>query len=228
MAWLKGKRVEHLALRLLALFLAILLWFMATDRPQLTIGSDQRVLQVEAHLTGVDEALEVTSTPPTVDVTVEGPRLILAFQAQEVRAYVELEGVGAGRHEVPVRVEAPSGVSVRRVVPGEVNVTLEERARKSVPVRVAVHGVPPGVAVRIVDVEPDSIEVYGAASSVERVAYILAQVAYDSGGGDVAAVAVGVDGAIVEGVATARERVRVAIAMGEAAGEGAAAEGTLE
>lgn len=219
MAWWKGKRVEHLALRLLALLLAVVLWFMATDRPQQTIGSDQRVLQVETRLSGVDDALEVTDRPGTVDVTVEGPRLILSFQAQEVRAYVELAGVGPGRHQVPVRVEAPSGVTVRQVVPGEVSVTLEARARKSVPVRVALQGVPPGVVVRVVEAQPQSMEVYGAASAVERVAYILAQVAYDSGSGEVAAVAVGLDGEAVEGVATERPRVRVEIAVDEVAEE---------
>jgi len=208
--FLRGKQVEHLALRLLALFLAVVLWFLATERPQQTIGSDQRLVELEARVTGVDEGLEVTSGPGTVEATLEGSRLLLAFQAADVRAFVELSGLGPGRHQVPVRVEAPPGVTVRRVLPQEVSVTLEERVRRTVPVRVAVQGVPPEAQVRVAAVEPSSMEVYGAASAVERVAYILAQVAYDAAGSrEVPAVAVAADGSAVEGVATAVGRVRV-------------------
>lgn len=208
--FLRGKQVEHLALRLLALFLAVVLWFLATERPQQTIGSDQRLVELEARVTGVDEGLEVTSGPGTVEATLEGSRLLLAFQAADVRAFVELSGLGPGRHQVPVRVEAPPGVTVRRVLPQEVSVTLEERVRRTVPVHVAVQGVPPEAQVRVAAVEPSSMEVYGAASAVERVAYILAQVAYDAAGSrEVPAVAVAADGSAVEGVATAVGRVRV-------------------
>ena len=208
--FLRGKQVEHLALRLLSLFLAVVLWFLATERPQQTIGSDQRLVELEARVTGVDEGLEVTSGPGTVEATLEGSRLLLAFQAADVRAFVELSGLGPGRHQVPVRVEAPPGVTVRRVLPQEVSVTLEERVRRTVPVRVAVQGVPPEAQVRVAAVEPSSMEVYGAASAVERVAYILAQVAYDAAGSrEVPAVAVAADGSAVEGVATAVGRVRV-------------------
>lgn len=213
MAWWKAKRIEHLALRLLALFLAVILWFMATDRPQQTIGTDQRLLQVETRLVGLDEALEVTSGPEAVEVNVEGPRLLLSFQAQEVRAFVELGGLGPGRHQVPVRVEAPPSLTVRQVSPQEVSVTLEERMRRSVPVLVAVEGVPPGAAVRVEAVDPQSMEVYGPASAVARVAYIRARIAYDAGSGEVPAVAVAADGSAVEGVAVARGRVRVGIAL---------------
>lgn len=224
MAWRrfpKGKQVEHLALRLLALFLAVVLWFLATERPQQTIASDQRLVELEARVANIDEGLEVTRGPGSIEVTLEGSRLLLAFQAAQVRAFVELSGLGPGRHQVPVRVEAPPGVTVRRVLPQEVSVTLEERVRRSVPVRVAVQGLPPEARVRVASVEPSTMEVFGAASAVERVAYILAQVAYDAAGSlEVPVVAVAADGTAVEGVATALGRVRVRLAFDE--GEGAA------
>lgn len=209
--WRRIKRpeIDHLSLRLLALLLAIVLWFLATDRPQPGIGMEQRNVSVETHVENVGDRLVVTESPPQVNLTLEGPRLLLSFQAEDVQAYVDAEGLGPGRHRLPLQTRAPSGLGVRAVNPAEVDVVLEQEIAKNVPVRAAVVGVGDGLSVRIEAVEPSEMTVYGIESAVARTAYIMAQVDPAAPSERVRAVPVDDRGVTVAGVATQAEWVEV-------------------
>lgn len=209
--WRRWKRpeIDHLFLRLLALFLAVVLWFLATDRPQQGIGTEQRNVNVDVQVESVGERLVVTEEPPNVTLTLEGPRLVLPFQTGDVRAYVDAAGLGPGRHRLAVQVIAPSGLNVRAVNPVEVDVVLEEQITRSVPVRAAVVGVSDGIAVRIDGVEPPEMMVYGIESAVVRTAYIMAQVDPALPTRRARAVPVDERGVSVAGVATEVEWVEV-------------------
>jgi len=208
------RNVEHIALRLLALAMAVGLWLMATGSPQQNLGLDRRTVRVEAAFERTPDALEVTSSPETVEVTVEGPRLVLPFQAQDVEVYLDLEGYGAGTHRVPVQARHPSGIGVVSVSPREVTVVLEPRVARSFEVSAGVVGAPAGWSVRIVEAVPGALEVYGAKSQVDKVAYVLAQAPHQRGGAGaltvrVPAVPVDESGRPVEGVATSAQSVLV-------------------
>lgn len=206
---LKRPEIDHLSLRLLALLLAIVLWFLATDQPQPSIGTEQRSVTVPTQVEGVGERLVVTEAPPAVNVTLEGPRLLLSFQAGEARAFVDAEGLGAGRHRLPVQARAPSGLIVRGINPGEVELVLEKEVAKTVPVRAAVVGADEGVTVRIASVEPREMIVFGVESAVARTVYIMAQVDPAAPSSRVRAVPVDQHGAVVAGVAAQQEWVQV-------------------
>lgn len=208
-AQLKRPEIDHLSLRLLALFLAIVLWFLATDQPQPSIGAEQRSVNVETQVESVGERLVVTEPPPAVNLTLEGPRLVLSFQAGDARAYVDAAGLGPGRHRVPVEARAPSGLTVRAINPAEVELVLEEEIAKSVPVRAAVLGTGEGVSVRIEGVEPAEMIVYGVESAISRTAYIMAQVDPASPSDRVRAIPVDQQGTAVAGVAPLHEWVKV-------------------
>lgn len=161
--------------------MAIALWLVATGSPQQNVLLDRRTVRVEAAFERVPDALEVTSPPEMIEVTVEGPRMVLPFQADDVEVAVDLEGLEAGRHRVPVQVRMPAGIGLGGISPREVIVVLEPRVERAVDVQVGVLGVPTGWSVRVLDVEPSVVEVYGAQSEVARVAYILAQTSYRPG-----------------------------------------------
>ncbi len=201
--------IDHLSLRILALFLAIVLWFLATDRPQTRLGLEQRTINVETEVVGVGDDLVVTHTPQDVSLTLEGSRLMLSFQAADIRAYVDATGLAAGRHRLPVKVDVPSSLNARFISPAEVDFVLEERATKRVPVRAAVVGVPDGSVVRIVDVEPDEMAVYGVGSAVARTAFVLAQVNPAAPEREARVVPVDEDGVTIAGVATEYDWVDV-------------------
>ena len=67
----------------------------------------------------------VRVSPPTARVALTGPQRILeAFQPGSDRLYVDVAGLGKGRHEVSVATQLPEGVSVSKVEPAEVTVEI--------------------------------------------------------------------------------------------------------
>lgn len=211
--WIRWRRpeIDHLSLRLLALFLAVVLWFLATDRPTTSIGLDQRTVTVETRVEGLGPGLEVVERPDGVSVTLEGPRLVLPFQAGGAEAYIDVTGRGAGRHRLPVQVRKSSHLSVRAVNPSEVEVVLEEQVTKRLPVRASVIGGEGGAAIRVEQVRPAEMAVYGAESRVARVAYVQAVLDLSAGSGRARAVAVDAQGVPVPGVVTEEEWVDLTV-----------------
>ncbi len=71
--------------------------------------------------------LQVTSSLPRVQVVLEGPTSLLPGVAPvDLRATINLAGLGPGSHSVPVQVSAPSGLTIQSVNPGVVTVTIAE------------------------------------------------------------------------------------------------------
>jgi YbbR domain-containing protein len=83
---------------------------------------------VPLRLTNVPSGLSPTVEERTVQVVVAGtvPDLS-AIDIEQIVATLDLDGLEAGEHVVPVRVQAPSGTTVGSVTPAEVRVTLRSR-----------------------------------------------------------------------------------------------------
>jgi len=207
----KRPQIDHLSLRLLALFLAIVLWFLATDRPTTSVGLDQRTVNVETKVEGVGPRLVVTQAPESVSLTLEGPRLLLPFQADDAEAYVDVSGREKGRHRLSVQVRTPSNLSVKAINPPEVELVLEEQVEKRLPVRPSVLGGESGALVRVEEVRPAEMSVYGVESLVEKTAFVLAVVDLSAGAQRARAVPVDAEGIPVPGVAAEREWVDVIV-----------------
>ena len=65
-----------------------------------------------------------TVSPADVTVRVRGPRDSKETDPSRYSAAIDLAGLAAGRHLVPVRVEPPTGIGLLRVDPAEVAVTI--------------------------------------------------------------------------------------------------------
>lgn len=213
----KRPQIDNLSLRLLALFLAIVLWFLASDRPTTSIGLDQRTVNVEPRVEGLGPRLEVTQPPESVSLTLQGPRLLLPFQADDVEAYVDATGREGGRHRLPVQVRTPTNIIVKAINPSEVEIVLEQQVEKRLPVRASILGGEGGALVRVGEVRPAEMSVYGVESRVARTAFVLAVVDLSSGSGKARAVPVDAEGIPVPGVVTEQEWVDVVVWIDEEA-----------
>ena len=118
MNWWRRLGRSELVLRLLSLLLAIVLWFMAAEEGPGRFGPQQQRLAVPLEVRGVPQGLEASGAPESVELEARGFR---RPAPEAARAYVELVGLGPGRHMVPVRVEAP-GLVVVSVEPSRVAV----------------------------------------------------------------------------------------------------------
>ena len=69
----------------------------------------------------------------TVDLTLSGRQSqVDSIRKEDVRVNVDLENMGQGRHQVKLsgkNVSLPSGVTVERIMPTKIEVTLNRRQR---------------------------------------------------------------------------------------------------
>ncbi|PTM53344.1 CdaR family protein [Desmospora activa] len=141
--WLQNNTI----VKLIAVALAVMLWMSVNDtsfrfpRNESTANTIQNVT-LEARYD--DTRFELVDIPSTVDLTLRGNAFSLNLVSPDrYRAYVDLRELKAGNHtDVPVRLEGiPKNVEVQ-VKPARVDVVLEEKLQKEMPVEVEVIGTP--------------------------------------------------------------------------------------
>ena len=164
--------------------LALAVWFVIADAENREI--EERLgfsLQVEVR--GLASNLVVAGEPLPVTVTVVGREADLeAARPEHFLATVSLRNRAAGRHSLPVRVEAVDGdVRVRAVQPETVVVIVQETVEREVPVIVEPSNFPQlGFRVGTPEVRPETAIVSGIASEVDAVDSVVARL--DLGGAE--------------------------------------------
>jgi len=164
MSWL----LRNWELKLLALVVAVTLWFFV-------VGGEKSEIMLPARIEYMNipsGMMLIGPTPETVDVQLKGLRSSLArLTRDDLRAQVNLARVGPGEAVVqliPDSVVAPRDVTVLRVSPSRLRVTLEPVATAEVRVVPRVTGVPaPGHVVSRVAVTPPTVGLRGPRTEVE-------------------------------------------------------------
>ena len=124
--------------------LALVVWFAITDSQNEVI--EERLgfgLSVEA--AGASGELDTASRIPTALITISGRRdEVEDAQPEDFVARIDLAGLAAGTHQLPISVTSINPeIRVRAVSPPSVDVTLEAIVQRVVPVRVLVSNPPP-------------------------------------------------------------------------------------
>jgi YbbR domain-containing protein len=113
-------------------------------------------------------------------VTLTGPAELLKTMDTQTKAELDLTKQGSGSFRAPVKVIIPAGVRKQidvRVQPVVVNVSLEGRATRRLPVQVTFNVQPPsGLSLDKIRVEPQTATVSGWESEVRRVKRLQAVV----------------------------------------------------
>jgi len=167
---------ENLALKLISLAFAVVLWFfvMGERRHEVT-----HIVPVTYK--GVPEGLIIANqVPGSVEVAVSGPRALLShLTAGDMAIAVNLDGAEAGVtsfKRVEESLSMPAGLVVTRVSPAYVDVKLERIRDKQVPVRVVVSGEPvAGFRLRRLRVTPTQVTVSGAESELKAISEVVTE-----------------------------------------------------
>lgn len=174
------RRLMRLLPTLLTAFvLALAVWISAvTSRDPLEERPYPSPLPIE--IVGQDPGLVITSTLPTsVNVVLSAPQTIWTLITAEpgaVRAFIDLSGLEAGTHSIPVQVQiTPRPVRKVSQSPQMLTITMENLARKDFPITLIRRGSP---AVGYIADEPtlsqSSVSVTGPESLVNRVGEVRA------------------------------------------------------
>jgi YbbR domain-containing protein len=161
----------HLGLKVIAVGLALLLWFSVAGQKQA-----ERSLRVPLEFQNTPEQLELTSDPPGfVDVRVRGPaRTLGQLRSGDLVALVDLASARPGRrmfHLMQEHVYVPTGIRVLQVQPSTISLQFEPSVSKTIKVVPITEGEPaPGFMLGRVSCNPDTVEVIGPESAMRELA----------------------------------------------------------
>ena len=167
---------------LLALMLAVLVWFVAVNEAN---PFEARTLSapVSVELLNLPADLILVGTQPTnavTTVTVRAPRTVWAdLRADQVQVTADLTGVDAATYAVKLqwRIVDQPAARVVRLEPDAIVVTLERRTEREKPVRLDSSGEPaPGYEAGDPALDLATAQVSGPASVVDRVSELVATV----------------------------------------------------
>lgn len=161
---------DNVALKLVSLALAALLWFVIAGEKTSEMG-------VSAHveLQNFPKDLEVTGEPvDTIEVRLRAsPGIIQRIAPGDVSAQVDLAGMLEGEHIIHLterNIRMPFGVKVVKITPSILNLDLERTLQKVVPIHPRILGRPaPGYEVGEVAGEPAEVGIAGPKTRVHEV-----------------------------------------------------------
>ncbi len=163
--------VQNFGLKIFSLAMAVLLWAAVTHDQTV---EDAFNVPIEFH--AIPENLELNSeTIPQAQVRVRGPSRVLAgLRSSDVHVDVDLSGALAGEHTYDLNaqrvVHVPRTVTVSQVIPGQLQVNLDWRSTRRVPVRPRLVGTPAsGISVTGVTSNPAEITITGPRQRVSAV-----------------------------------------------------------
>lgn len=93
---------------------------------QIGIGQgEMEIADVPVTLTNIPAGIKAVAEPASVNLRAFGPSdAISKLTPRDVRAYVDLTGLGKGIHELEVKVQAPEGITISNITPLMVTVTM--------------------------------------------------------------------------------------------------------
>ncbi len=168
--WLRVVFVEDWGLKLLALAIALGLWYGVTGQRKPTTV---RVPHVPLNFR-LPADTEISNEPRTdVEITLTGSKRALdAFNVRDLVANVDVSDLRPGEHTVPLSADRvtmglPDGVRFGDMQPASLMLRLEPRVEREVEVEVRHSGQPAeGFELQRVTAAPDHVKVRGPASHV--------------------------------------------------------------
>lgn len=162
----------------MALVLGLTVWVVAAVEQASFVTADfPEPIPLQVSYLGSDLVVG-EAIPETVEIVIRAPQAVISgLTASDFQANLDLEGRGEGTHRVVVRVDSRSRlVRVVEVTPGQLTVTIDQRAEKGMPVEVVVEwDEPPGFALGEAVVTPPQVVVSGPEAVVEVVAQVVVQ-----------------------------------------------------
>lgn len=164
---------SNLGLKVLAVVLAVSMWFFITYR-----GQAEMSLDVPIGFKNVPRGLEILKqSVRNVTLTMRGhERLLKSLRPVDIGVTIDLSNAKKGEATFffdKDNVVAPRTLDILRIEPTYVKVTLDESIEKVVPVKPAIIGTPEkGYRVTTVEVKPSTVRVEGAKTELARVAVL--------------------------------------------------------
>ncbi|NLR09483.1 MULTISPECIES: YbbR-like domain-containing protein [Lactobacillaceae] len=189
---MKNERYTTWLYRILALILAILLFFYvnstksststqstsSTNNTSLTATKTMKV-SVPLQLNVNSNKYFVTGYPQKVKVTLRGPLALVTTTAntQNFKVYAALSDLGVGKHKVTLHQEGLNHEIESSISPSKITVDIEPRKTVSYPVKVRYNSqnIAAGYSAGKATSDVTSVKATGAANEISRIKQVIAQ-----------------------------------------------------
>ena len=174
-----GRRSSARKLRLAALASLVtvtVLWFSFTRSGDTLMGID-----VPLEFTNRNKTIDIIdASASTAHLQLSGSGTLLkSVQPEQVRVQIDLRDATVGRNRLsisPGQVSLPPGVSLKKVAPAAIEVTLDELEEKSVAVQVDWFGkLPENLIMVTADVSPAKIDVICGKHALEKISTLYTE-----------------------------------------------------
>lgn len=165
------KKKNMAGLKLISVILAVLLWIYIGNQGGST--SRQNTVQADVRYLHLGDGLRVKQARQEVSVTMWGSY----GEGNNVMAYVDLAGLDAGTHLVPVNLEPVPGAMFTRVNPKEIEVVLTRLQQREFRVEYQINSEPPaGYELLDTVITPDKCIVSGEDNILSQVSRVICPV----------------------------------------------------
>ena len=170
------KIFENMTLKIVALGLAIIIWFMVVGEQK----SEVRIT-VPVELRNLPTDLEIVKSISQVEVTVRGfSSFVKRLTPADIEVYVDLSNVARGINSFVLsadEIRVPVGATVTQVSPSQLEVFLDTTTTKPIPVEAATRGKPAdGYVVSSISIKPNVVSVIGAQNVLKNLTKIETEV----------------------------------------------------
>jgi YbbR domain-containing protein len=166
-----SNRIKKHSLKFISVFLSVFLWVYVLNSEKVKF---EKTVMLE-YILPVD-MMFVQKPVHEVTFMIEGPRAFVRTVAErEDRLVIDLNRANARRQlnftvDInPAQLNLPFGMVVERVLPRRLNIHLEKKASKIVPLKLQFSGqLPDKLALNFTELKPAEVEVYGPRSLISR------------------------------------------------------------
>ncbi len=156
-------------LKLTSLVLASMLWFFVVSK-----GRSVIVVDTAIEFKNIPEKLKVINNRQRAAVSIEGyERLLQKLRQEDINVVIDLAEVKEGDVVLPLssdNVTLPKALTVNDISPQTIKLKIEAKEKKTVPVRTVIVGSPAsGFRVEKIEAVPDSIQIEGPRSVIEKI-----------------------------------------------------------
>ncbi|MBS4210017.1 CdaR family protein [Bacillus sp. FJAT-50079] len=176
-------------MRLIALLLALLLFFTANDlmnkesrtTPNGMESNDMdTITDVPLEIIYDTENLVVSGVPQSVDVKIEGQRRFVEAtkRQRDFSVYIDLSDVEIGKHRVPILYKDVSEKLKVTIEPQYVDITLQERVTEEFKVEAEFNRgiLAEGFEAEKPEIKPKTVKITGAKDVIDKVTYVKATI----------------------------------------------------
>ncbi|HZK43728.1 MAG TPA: CdaR family protein [Syntrophomonadaceae bacterium] len=158
------------SLKVISVLMAVLLWFYVVNQGDL--NPQQNVVTANLEYINLQEGLSIIA-PETVSVKIWG----LFQEPEEVVAYIDVESLTKGTHNVPVQVKPIKGAIFTSVEPDKVEVIIKGEKEKHLSISHLVTR-NPALGYELLDVmkNPDKCIIKGEESIVNQVNSVICEI----------------------------------------------------